>query len=105
MFTRKFHADGSNWVIFPAAVEAGIKPLGGKYFIEPILNDADRLEKWYLGDGIYGDGELLRNDYYNSFVIQPLYIDVLKAFDGCPELSGLLEKVCALGGHLKNSFW
>ena len=92
MSTRKFRADGSNWVLFPAAIEAGIKVLGGEYIIEPVLKAADRLEKWYLGDGVYGDGELLRNDYYNSFVIQPLYIDVLKTFCGCPELSGLLDK-------------
>lgn len=92
MSTRKYHADGSNWVLFPAAVEAGIKTLGGEYLTEPIFKAADRLEKWYLGDGIYGDGELLRNDYYNSFVIQPLYIDVLKTFGNIPELSGLLEK-------------
>lgn len=92
MSTRKFQADGSNWVLFPAAVEAGIKILGGEYLTEPALKAANRLEKWYLGDGIYGDGELLRNDYYNSFVIQPLYIDVLRAFDGCGGLSGLLEK-------------
>ena len=92
MSTRKFRADGSNWVLFPAAVEAGIKVLGGEYSVEPVLKAADRLEKWYLGDGVYGDGELLRNDYYNSFVIQPLYIDVLKTFCGCSELSGLLEK-------------
>ncbi len=90
--TRKFPADGSNWVLFPAAVEAGIKALGGEYITEPVLRAADCLEKWYLGDGVYGDGELLRNDYYNSFVIQPLYIDVLRAFGGIPELSGLLEK-------------
>ncbi len=90
--TRKFQADGSNWVLFPAAVEAGIKTLGGEYSVEPVLKAADRLEKWYLGDGVYGDGELLRNDFYNSFVIQPLYIDVLKAFDSCAELAGLPEK-------------
>lgn len=92
MSTRKFQADGSNWVLFPAAVEAGIRTLGGEYLIEPVLKAADRMEKWYLGDGIYGDGELLRNDYYNSFVIQPLYTDILRTFDGCPELCGLHEK-------------
>ena len=92
MSTRKFPADGSNWVLFPAAVEAGIKTLGGEYLTEPVLKAADRLEKWYLGDGVYGDGELLRNDYYNSFVIQPLYIDVLKAFRDLAVLEGLPEK-------------
>lgn len=36
-------------------------------------------EQWYKGDGIYGDGPDFHWDYYNSFVIQPMLIDVLKA--------------------------
>ena len=36
-------------------------------------------EQWYKGDGIYGDGLFFRWDYYNSFVIQPMLIDVLAA--------------------------
>lgn len=79
-------------MIFPAAVEAGIKNLGGEYFIEPILKAADRLEKWYLGDGICGDGELLRNDYYNSFVIQTLYIDVLRRLMAARNFRGCLKR-------------
>ena len=35
-------------------------------------------EQWYLGDGVYGDGPHFRWDYYNSFVIQPMLIDVLE---------------------------
>ncbi len=37
-------------------------------------------ESWYLGDGVYGDGPKFRWDYYNSFVIQPMYVDVLRTF-------------------------
>ena len=32
---------------------------------------------WYAGDGAYGDGEFFHFDYYNSFVIQPMLLDVL----------------------------
>ena len=31
---------------------------------------------WYLGDGIYGDGPEFHWDYYNSFVIQPMMLDI-----------------------------
>jgi hypothetical protein len=33
--------------------------------------------QWYKGDGIYGDGPEFHWDYYNSFVIQPLLLDVV----------------------------
>ena len=38
-------------------------------------------EQWYKGDGVYGDGPEFHWDYYNSFVIQPMLLDVL---DVCP---------------------
>ena len=34
-------------------------------------------EQWYKGDGVYGDGPEFHWDYYNSFVIQPMLLDVL----------------------------
>ncbi|MEO7766764.1 MAG: DUF2264 domain-containing protein, partial [Ferruginibacter sp.] len=30
-----------------------------------------QLDKWYVGDGLYSDGEYFHWDYYNSFVIHP----------------------------------
>jgi hypothetical protein len=36
-------------------------------------------QQWYLGDGVYGDGPQFHWDYYNSFVIQPMLVDVLRA--------------------------
>jgi hypothetical protein len=33
-------------------------------------------ENWYLGDGTYGDGPEFHWDYYNSFVIQPMLLDI-----------------------------
>ena len=35
--------------------------------------------QWYKGDGAYGDGPDFHWDYYNSFVIQPMLLDVLAA--------------------------
>jgi len=34
-------------------------------------------EQWYKGDGVYGDGPDFHWDYYNSFVIQPMLLDIL----------------------------
>ena len=39
-------------------------------------------QQWYLGDGIYGDGPIFHWDYYNSFVIQPMLLDILAALPG-----------------------
>ena len=36
-------------------------------------------EQWYKGDGAYGDGPAFHWDYYNSFVIHPMLLDVLDA--------------------------
>ena len=67
----------NNWVMFAATVEAALLEFG-----EPTIED--RLEScvrkmlgWYLGDGAYGDGEFFHFDYYNSFVIHPMLLDVL----------------------------
>jgi hypothetical protein len=34
-------------------------------------------QDWYKGDGIYGDGPDFHWDYYNSYVIQPMMLNVL----------------------------
>lgn len=75
--TRKPHFN--NWLLFAAMVEA---------FLHMVDADWDRMrvdyalrqhEQWYKGDGIYGDGPEFHWDYYNSFVIQPMLIDILAA--------------------------
>ena len=70
----------NNWSCFSAMVEAGVEILGGT--ADPVRIDhcLRQHESWYLGDGIYGDGPELHADYYNSFVIQPMLIDLLARF-------------------------
>ena len=38
-------------------------------------------EQWYLGDGMYSDGPHYHADYYNSFVIQPMLVDIIEHVD------------------------
>lgn len=37
-----------------------------------------KAEEWYVGDGWYSDGETFAFDYYNSYVIQPMFVQVMQ---------------------------
>ena len=58
-------------------VEAFLASIGEPYDEMRIDYAVRQHEQWYKGDGAYGDGPHLHHDYYNSFVIQPMLIDVL----------------------------
>ncbi len=85
--TRTRKPGFSNWLLFGATVEAGLckmSELGPK----PIFWDKMRIdfavrqhEQWYRGDGAYSDGPNFHFDYYNSFVIQPMLLDILATVD------------------------
>lgn len=92
--TRKFLPYPSNWLFFSAMIEAALYVIGDEYDIKPVEKAVSAFEKWYVGDGTYGDGERFHFDYYNSFVIHPMYIDILTAFaPTVPEYARLLPIV------------
>jgi len=67
----------SNWLLFSAMVEAFLL-FAGEQHDELRMDLAIRKHmEWYKGDGLYGDGPDFHWDYYNSFVIQPMLVDVL----------------------------
>lgn len=67
----------NNWVMFAATVEAALLEFG-EPTLEPRLEGCVRkMLGWYVGDGVYGDGDFFHFDYYNSFVIHPMLVDVL----------------------------
>jgi len=75
--TRVIRPKFNNYLLFSATVEAGLAFMGegwDKVRIDYALREH---ESWYLGDGTYGDGPQFHWDYYNSFVIQPMLLDVL----------------------------
>src|SRR5438270_2555127 len=67
----------NNWVMFAAMVEAVLQTMGEKTIEERLEGCVRRMLSWYRGDGVYGDGEFFHFDYYNSFVIHPMLLDVL----------------------------
>lgn len=71
----------NNWILFSAMVEAGLHQLGDTDFDLMRIDYAYTLmNSWYVGDGLYGDGREFTNDYYNSFVIQPMLVDLVKRY-------------------------
>ncbi len=70
----------SNWLLFAATTESALFKLGESDWDSMRVDYAlKQHEQWYLGDGAYGDGPEFHWDYYNSFVIQPMLVDVLAA--------------------------
>ena len=76
--SRSIEPHNNNWLLFSAIIEVALETLGEEINQTKINYAIKAHNEWYMGDGIYGDGPRLANDYYNSFVIQPLLIDVLK---------------------------
>jgi len=68
----------SNWLLFSAMVEAALLKFDGAADQMRIDYAVRQHMKWYKGDGIYGDGENFHYDYYNSFVIQPMLMEILQ---------------------------
>jgi hypothetical protein len=80
--TRVIVPNYNNWLLFTATVEAGLKMLGADWDRLRVDYALRQHEQWYKGDGTYGDGHDYHWDYYNSFVIHPMLIDVLDACAG-----------------------
>ena len=48
-------------------------------------------EQWYLGDGTYSDGPQFHWDYYNTFVIQPMMLDIARTLPDCKNIAQAVE--------------
>ena len=77
--SRKIKPSESNWLLFSATIEAALLEFAGECDMKPIEYAIKRHKEWYKGDAWYGDGRNFHLDYYNSYVIQPMLMDVLTA--------------------------
>lgn len=94
--SRQITACNTNWLFFTAMVEAGLSVLGEKPDMTRVIYALRAFQGWYKGDGIYGDGEAFHWDYYNSFVIQPMYVDLVNLFAGeNEEIAAMKPRVMA----------
>ena len=91
--TRAILTHRSNWLLFPAMIEAALYVMTG---------ECDRMradyalfahEQWYKGDGVYGDGPNFDWDYYNSYVIQPMLLDVIRTLHPVMNRGGYADRM------------
>lgn len=68
----------SNWLLFAALTEGFLLSIGEQHDPARIDFALRKMKEWYVGDGWYSDGEKFSMDYYNSFVIHPMLVDLLK---------------------------
>ena len=75
---RKIEPPYINWMLFAAMNEAFLMSIGEEF--DPMrMNVAIRkINEWYVGDGWIKDGEAFHFDYYNSFVMFPMLVEVLE---------------------------
>jgi len=76
--TRAITPGFNNWLLFSAMIEAALSLMGESWDRMRVDYALRQHELWYKGDGVYGDGPFFHWDYYNSFVIQPMLLDVLR---------------------------
>lgn len=77
--TRTILPASNNWLLFSAMVEVALRQMGEDWDRMRVDYAIKQHMQWYKGDGAYGDGPSFHWDYYNSFVIQPMLLDILTA--------------------------
>jgi hypothetical protein len=75
--TRTIVPGFNNWLLFSATIEAALRTLDASWDRMRVDYALRQHDQWYKGDGAYGDGPEFHWDYYNSFVIHPMLLDVL----------------------------
>ncbi|MGI4738907.1 MAG: DUF2264 domain-containing protein [Janthinobacterium lividum] len=93
--TRVIKPVYSNWLLFSAIIEAALLKFTGRGDLMRLDYAIREHQTWYKGDGTYGDGPDFHWDYYNSYVIQPMLLDVVGTLVAAgkerPELLELLR--------------
>ncbi|WP_338764121.1 DUF2264 domain-containing protein [Massilia sp. METH4] len=100
-----------NWLLFAAMNEAFLLSIGEEH--DPMrMNVAIRkVNEWYVGDGWIKDGETFHFDYYSSYVMYPMLVEILEVlakhkgpfWNGKPEelLVQAYQRMGRFGEHLE----
>ena len=78
--TRRIAPWRSNWILFSAMIEVFVYVMEGEeYCVKSVIDYAmTQFEQWYIGDGFYKDGDSFHYDYYESIVIHPFILEIVK---------------------------
>jgi hypothetical protein len=75
--SRSLKPGENNWLLFASIIEATLWHFTGDVQMDRLTYGLDKFQQWYRGDGAYGDGPDFHWDYYNSYVIHPMLLDIL----------------------------
>lgn len=75
--SREITPHANNWLLFSGMVEAALLRFTGEADEMRMDYAINSHFDWYQGDGAYGDGSRFHWDYYNSFVIHPMLLQIL----------------------------
>jgi len=68
----------NNWLLFRGMVEAFLVSIGEQHDGFALDLAVRKMDEWYLGDGWYSDGTEYSLDYYNSYVMHPMLVEILE---------------------------
>lgn len=83
----------NNWLLFRTMVEAFLLSVGEEADAFVLSVGPNKINEWYLSDGFYSDGPEFAFDYYNSFVMHPMYVEVLETLEANKFWSGVSSKL------------
>jgi hypothetical protein len=68
----------NNWLLFASMTETALWRMGSPWDVRRLEHGVrTHIDTFYKGDGTYGDGPEFHFDYYNSYVIQPMLLDIV----------------------------
>jgi hypothetical protein len=68
----------NNWLLFAGINETFLSTVGEDPDPARLQFAIRKINEWYVGDGWYSDGPDFATDYYNDYVINPMFVDMLK---------------------------
>lgn len=79
---RRMHPAYNNWLLFRGMIEAFMLRFAPQEADNFVLRTvSNKINEWYLGDGMYSDGPEFAFDNYNSFVIHPMYVEMIESLE------------------------
>lgn len=78
---RRIEPPYINWMLFAAMNEAFLLSVGEEHDPMRMHVAIRKINEWYIGDGWIKDGEAFHFDYYNSFVMYPMLLEVLEVME------------------------
>lgn len=68
----------TNWLLFAAMNEAWLLSIGEEHDPMRVQLAVRKINEWYVGDGWIKDGNSFHFDYYNSYVMYPMLVEILE---------------------------